>query len=305
MPPQVSGTLSFCSTKFVDACIGIDGEDSSSSHITGDRGIFISNDGERRAEHLHNITLKKRRLRLHPNRLHDSLAQWVPVADNGDEPTEQMDSVSATGPNTKKRKTYVSSDAPMSLFPDVQQLFIEEGLWREGLGYSCDAQSCALCNSPVGTAAPTRQPDGTMKPARFFQCDECGMFLQCMECCLERHALFPLHFLDEWNGTFWMRTTLKSLGLVYQLGHSGFKCKFPENVKRSLTVIDTSGIHEIHYKYCGCNRRDTANNLVQLLRNAWFPASNTDPDTCATYAVIRLVLNHPCNHAFSRFLALF
>jgi hypothetical protein len=43
---------------------------------------------------------------------------------------------------------------------------------------------------------------------------------------------------------------------------------------------------EIHYQFCGCDRSDTANGLAQLLRNAWYPASFTDPDTCATFAVL-------------------
>jgi hypothetical protein len=55
-----------------------------------------------------------------------------------------------------------------------------------------------------------------------------------------------------------------------------------------MTVIDTTGIHRIHYRFCGCDRSDKANNLVQFLRNGWYPASITDPDTCATFKVLDL-----------------
>jgi CxC2 like cysteine cluster associated with KDZ transposases len=63
-------------------------------------------------------------------------------------------------------------------------------------------------------------------------------------------------------------------------------CPVPHPFVRSLTVLHTTGIHMIHYRFCGCKRSDKANNLVQLLRNMWYPASFTDPDSCATFAVL-------------------
>ncbi|KAJ7116090.1 hypothetical protein C8R44DRAFT_628252 [Mycena epipterygia] len=187
-----------------------------------------------------------------------------------------MDSI--TDADTGKRKRYASSDEPMSLFPAVQQLFLNETLWHEGLGYSHSSQVCALCKRPLGADAPAGQ--------RLFRCEDCGIFAQCEQCCMSRHALGPLHVLQEWTGVCWRRVTLKSLELVYQIGHGGLPCLRPEALIRSLMVIDTNGVHEIHYRYCGCNRSDTANNLVQLMWNAWYPASMIDPDTCATFAVL-------------------
>jgi hypothetical protein len=55
-----------------------------------------------------------------------------------------------------------------------------------------------------------------------------------------------------------------------------------------MVVIDESGIHKVSYRFCACSAADHANNLCQLLRNGWFPATNTDPDTCATFAVLDL-----------------
>ncbi|KAJ7041698.1 hypothetical protein C8F04DRAFT_946732 [Mycena alexandri] len=149
-----------------------------------------------------------------------------------------------------------------------------------GLGYSCRSQKCALCECVVG---------GESQDApRFFRCMDCGVFLQCQKCCLDRHALTPLHFLEEWNGEFWKRTTLRDIGLVYQLGHEGMQCKRPHPFVRSLTVVDTTGIHEIHYRFCACSRSDRSSNLKQFLRNGWYPASFTDPDSCATFKVLDL-----------------
>ncbi|KAJ7041928.1 hypothetical protein C8F04DRAFT_946399 [Mycena alexandri] len=177
-----------------------------------------------------------------------------------------------------------SQTDPMSEFPEVQQLFLNETVRLHGLGYSHASQHCALCGTAVGANAS--QEDG--RPNRFFRCKDCGLFLQCMSCCLERHTHSPLHFLEEWNGEFWTRISLKSLGLVVQLGHEGFKCKRPQPAVRHITVVDTTGIHEVDYHFCGCSRSDHANALQQFMRHEWYPASKTDPDTVATFRVLDL-----------------
>lgn len=107
------GTISFRTSRFVDTHVGFDGQDPSSSRVIGDRGIFISNDGERRTERLENITHKKRRFRLNPDALDDVLANWVPLAEDSVEleDTSKMDSVSGgvVNPDSRKRKSYKSS----------------------------------------------------------------------------------------------------------------------------------------------------------------------------------------------------
>ncbi|KAF7335028.1 CxC2 domain-containing protein [Mycena venus] len=286
--PNPPGTISFRSSKYIDTQIGFEGQDASTSKVTGDRAIFISDDGERQTERLDNIAHKKRRVHLNPSALDDALAQWIPVADTGYESLDmrKLGSISGSSEdsNQKKRKYYKSVDDPMSLFPEVQQIFLNETLRHHGLGYSYSAQKCTLCGCGVGVAAEEPEEDG--RPKRFFRCGECGYFIHCQKCCVDRHKFTPLHFLEEWNGKFWVRTTLHSIGLVYQLGHEGLKCNVPHPVVRTLTVMDTTGVHTVHYRFCGCARSDKANNLAQLLRNTWYPASFTDPDTCATFRVL-------------------
>ncbi|KAJ7022478.1 hypothetical protein C8F04DRAFT_971465 [Mycena alexandri] len=182
-----------------------------------------------------------------------------------------------------KRKRYASSDEPMSGFPEVSQLYLDETVRLHGLGYYTSAPCCALCEQAVGDQAP--QGSGRR---RFFRCIDCGVFLQCLECCVARHNLTPLHILEEWTDSHWRRTTLKTIGLVYQLGHEGFKCRFPDPRVRSLTVVHPNGIHPIQYRYCLCKRSDTCNNLQQLHRNGWFPATKTDPDTAVSYQALDL-----------------
>ncbi|KAJ6450350.1 hypothetical protein C8R47DRAFT_1329898 [Mycena vitilis] len=252
-----------------DALVGMDRGDAGGTVFTGDRSIHFSDDGARQAERLYNVVQKKRRVRLLPSRLDDSLAKWIPVNDLGCEITDAMDAISGASSTSVrpggKRKSYASSDEPMSEFPEVQQLYLDETLHMHG----------------------TQAAVGSGK-RRFFRCKQCGVFDQCLECCLSRHALSPLHVLQEWQGDYWKPISLHALGLVYQLGHGGLPCGYPEAVTRTLTVVHTTAIQEISYRYCNCGRSDTANNLVQLLRNAWYPASKTDPDTVATFEVLDL-----------------
>jgi hypothetical protein len=105
-------TLRFRASRYVDTTVGMDGESTEDSTRTGDRGIFISEDGERRAETLRDISYKKRRIRLRPEGLDDSLAQWIPVLDDpnlNDELRATLDSISSEPNSGNKRKTYDSS----------------------------------------------------------------------------------------------------------------------------------------------------------------------------------------------------
>lgn len=104
--------ITFCSSRYVDASVGLDGDEAVSSSIIGDQGIYISADGTRRTEELLNQAHKKRRLRLRPSKLRDTLAEWIPVGESdalGD--TELMDTASLT-----KRKRYDSSVCFSSFF---------------------------------------------------------------------------------------------------------------------------------------------------------------------------------------------
>ncbi|KAJ7770735.1 hypothetical protein B0H16DRAFT_1306944 [Mycena metata] len=176
-----------------------------------------------------------------------------------------------------------SQEEPMSEFAEVSQLYLDETVRLHGLGYYSSHPCCAVCEQVVGEEAPA----GSGR-RRLFRCKDCGVFLQCFECCLARHSSSPLHFLEEWTDGHWRHTTLQSIGLVYQLGHEGFKCKFPDALVRSLTVVHPNGIHEIKYRFCQCRRSDTCNNLQQLHRNGWFPATKTDPDTAVSTQALDL-----------------
>ena len=92
-----------------------------------------------------------------------------------------------------------------------------------------------------------------------------------------------IYFLKLWNGRFFERVTLKSLGCHIQLGHPiGEPCllKYPASGD-SFVVIDTSGVHEVGLDYCGCSAG--GNEASQLLCFRLYPATVHSPNTAATF----------------------
>lgn len=51
-------------------------------------------------------------------------------------------------------------------------------------------------------------------------------------------------------------------------------------------MLDSHGIHEVTARYCGCERALLASKRAQLLRIRWYPATVTDPTTCATFRAL-------------------
>lgn len=75
------------------------------------------------------------------------------------------------------------------------------------------------------------------------------------------------------------------MGLIYQVGHEGNECPSPASL-RFLTVIDVTGIHVTHARLCGCSRGQNLLDWQQLLREGWYPATLSHPQTAATVAVL-------------------
>ncbi|KAJ7093757.1 hypothetical protein C8R44DRAFT_890661 [Mycena epipterygia] len=255
----------------VDVDVG-DNATGESTTVSADRGVYYSADGYRRQEELLNVTHKKRRVQ--PSELDDSYGEWIPAPgrDNDDGNLEGADWDTFDAVATKKRKSYASSDDPMSLWRPLKGYFLDELVRHDSLGDDLDSPECAHCYAKYDAIH-----------TRIFKCVECGVFLQCGDCCLNGHVLTPLHTIEEWKGEFWAEFTLRELGLVYQLGHGGFPCVFPVDRVHKMTVIEAPIIHIVNMRYCNCDKADHTDNIGQLMRNTWYPATMTDPATCATF----------------------
>ncbi|KAJ7059253.1 hypothetical protein C8F01DRAFT_989914 [Mycena amicta] len=161
-----------------------------------------------------------------------------------------------------------------------QDEYLDEMLQLEGRGYPAIYSTCGGC----GGAGPA------------FRCEHqtCyGPSLFCMSCIVERHAVLPTHWIQEWNGNFFVRRSLKDLGLVVQLGHpAGTSCTNSAKAHKDFVLIDVTGIHSIAVNYCLCD--SNVKERQQLMRVCWWPATARAPQTCATFAVIRLFRTLNC-----------
>ncbi|KAJ7584013.1 hypothetical protein C8J56DRAFT_1005179 [Mycena floridula] len=127
--------------------------------------------------------------------------------------------------------------------------------------------------------------DGKVSKA-LFRCDDCfEMVPVCVDCCVYEHSQMPLHIIKKWNGSFFEKVSLQSLGLRVQLGHAGNSpCPSRKEKPVKFTVIHTNGIHSLSVDYCGCHSGDTAGlRFKELLRNEWFPATHLEPATAGTF----------------------
>ncbi|KAI6096267.1 hypothetical protein EDD16DRAFT_1774867 [Pisolithus croceorrhizus] len=130
------------------------------------------------------------------------------------------------------------------------EIYLQELLRLEGRGDCVDI--CAECN--------TNSP--------LYHCRDCfGGQMLCQECTVLGHALTPLHRLECWNGTFFQKTSLKSLGLCIQLGHApGQTCGNPKCAfNDDFTVLDSHRIHAVTIDYCDC---ESAKTTTVNLRSA-------------------------------------
>ena len=102
---------------------------------------------------------------------------------------------------------------------------------------------------------------------------------------MDKYNWLNIHY-QYWNGNFFERVTLKSLGLRIQLGHSpGELCPLPMQASaNSFTVIDSHGIHEVGMDFCGCGTQGTMTE--QLMRRQLYPATVLNPTTAATFRAL-------------------
>lgn len=79
---------------------------------------------------------------------------------------------------------------------------------------------------------------------------------------------------------------LANLGLRFQLGHpTGIQCPFRIPGHSQFIALHVNGIHRVAIDFCGCP--GSSPNFVQLLRASMYPATPLEPQTCATFEVLR------------------
>ncbi|KAF5340049.1 hypothetical protein D9611_012394 [Ephemerocybe angulata] len=118
-------------------------------------------------------------------------------------------------------------------------------------------------------------------------CDNQGLL--CGECMRESHRRLPFHRIQAWNGTYFTKSSLKSLGLRIQLGHPpGEICPLPDMAwGDDFVVIDCDAVHLVGVDYCRCGATDKS-QVEQLLERRLYPATTENPKTAATFRVLEV-----------------
>ncbi|KAI0748683.1 hypothetical protein C8Q80DRAFT_1219730 [Daedaleopsis nitida] len=172
------------------------------------------------------------------------------------------------GPKSRKR---TAGDRPLLQWRALIDSYLAELLRLEGRGVFTDG-CCATCQV-------------TMQGGH--RCEDChDATLHCTSCIIAAHRQNPFHRIQTWNGQYFEKVSLKSLGLRIQLGHVvGSLCCHPVSAfSDDFVMLDLNGIHEIGLDFCGCETAQP--QYVQLLRNKFFPATSVQPKTAATFGLL-------------------
>ncbi|KAG1725918.1 hypothetical protein EDB19DRAFT_1897703 [Suillus lakei] len=155
-----------------------------------------------------------------------------------------------------------------------RDFYIAEMLQHDGRG-DHTSDICPGCPCPAFTPPPR------------YRCQDClDSPLYCGACIIQNHIWLPTHHIEEWNGQFFRRVSLKDMGLRIQLSHAiGEWCILPRRAfNNDFVLIDANGIHDIGLDFCGCTTSQT--HMKQLLQAGWFPSTSTDPRMAATFRVL-------------------
>ncbi|KIJ43107.1 hypothetical protein M422DRAFT_47974 [Sphaerobolus stellatus SS14] len=129
------------------------------------------------------------------------------------------------------------------------------------------------------------------KDTAMFRCNEClnGIVL-CSACTMAAHQANPFHWITRWNGKFFKRITLHSLGHRVCLGHNGVACPTSgtSDVK-TVTIVHLNGIQRVSFLFCSCLQRSAARQLMQA---RLFPATTENPATAFTFTLLKQFQKH-------------
>ncbi|KAJ7839911.1 hypothetical protein B0H13DRAFT_1649958 [Mycena leptocephala] len=153
---------------------------------------------------------------------------------------------------------------------------LDEMLRAEGRGSPEFYQACAACKTPNPEYRCARQTCW-------------GPALYCEGCIVNLHQQLPTHMVERWTGEFFRPCTLNDLEVEarVQLGHvPGTYCPKATKAHKDFVVIDILGIRIVKLNFCGCD--STVTHRQQLMRACLWPATSTDPQTCATFNAIRM-----------------
>ncbi|KAK7017008.1 hypothetical protein VNI00_018771 [Paramarasmius palmivorus] len=186
---------------------------------------------------------------------------------------EEISTGSLSIDKKKVTRRSIASAQPMVTWKAEFPNFLAELLALEGRGGRRE-EGCVRCNE-----AGKDQ----------YRCRVCmGSELLCKECIMHVHESRPLDIIEKWNGSFFERCTLKSLGYILQIGDCpNGACKQPHQSKLGFVIVDIDSIQEVALQYCGCRVTSIAGtSWEQLIRKKLYPATTVEPRTAFTFRML-------------------
>jgi len=123
---------------------------------------------------------------------------------------------------------------------------------------------------------------------RNLRCSDCFQFsTKCSHCFVSDHINAPFHWAEQWNGEYFERVDISTLGHNVSLGHGGMPCPKvgPSTSAVNFIIVDTNGIHETRLSFCGCV--DAGDRVKQLMGAQLFPSTTTQPTLAFTFRVLK------------------
>ncbi|KAG6836043.1 hypothetical protein H0H93_012007 [Arthromyces matolae] len=180
-----------------------------------------------------------------------------------------------SGIKIKPAKRYLNSDLPLLTWKDsYRDAYLDSLLTLDGRGRFV-GKGCVGCGEKTTG----------------YRCLDChGRRMICEECVIERHQREPTHRLEVWAKNHFKKISFGSINaesskMIFQLGHGGLSCPFAQPGHKDFVLLHVNGIHTFQINYCGCNPEYQP--YQQLLDVAWFPATPLEPQTAATFDVLR------------------
>ena len=130
------------------------------------------------------------------------------------------------------------------------------------------------------------------RPAAFaiYRCTECfARGPLCSNCMVTSHQHMPLHWIEKWDGSQFVKDSLSNLRLVISLGHQSRRCPnaiWGPEPGRLMTIIHTNGIHSVRVVCCRCNT-PLIPDVIQLAQAGFFPATIQSPRTVFTFQILK------------------
>ena len=121
-----------------------------------------------------------------------------------------------------------------------------------------------------------------------YRCTECwSSGPRCAPCHRAAHMNLWFHWAERWNGEFWERIDLFSIGFIIYLGHGGERCPALSRTTApsNMTIVHTNGTHYCSVHYCHCLQAGERHS--QLIRARIWPTTLASPQTAFTVPLLR------------------